>query len=125
MKKLVIYRCEVCGNIAVKLVDSGVPMVCCGQKMVEIKPNMNDGAVEKHMPVVEVSGNIVKVQVGSTLHPMTAEHYISHIIIETNKGYKVFNLTPKDEPKVEMTLGAKEKVNKVYSICNLHGIWAK
>ena len=45
MKKLVFYKCEVCGNVALKLVDKGVPMFCCGQKMSEIKPNTVDGAV--------------------------------------------------------------------------------
>lgn len=123
MKNLVFYRCEVCGNIAIKLVDKGVPMFCCGQKMVEIKANSNDGAVEKHVPVAEVKGNAVTVKVGSVLHPMTIEHYISHIIIETNLGYKVFNLTPTDEPKVEITLSNGEEYVKSYSVCNLHGIW--
>ena len=33
MKKLVFYKCEICGNVAIKLVDSGVPMFCCGMPM--------------------------------------------------------------------------------------------
>ena len=51
MKKLVFYRCSVCGNVAVKLVDSGVPMVCCGRPMNEIKANTTDASQEKHVPV--------------------------------------------------------------------------
>ena len=31
--------------------DSGVPVMCCGQKMTEIIPGTSDGAVEKHLPV--------------------------------------------------------------------------
>ena len=27
-----LYRCETCGNIIIKLVDSNVPVVCCGSK---------------------------------------------------------------------------------------------
>ena len=27
------YQCEHCGNLAVKLTDSGVPLVCCGQEV--------------------------------------------------------------------------------------------
>lgn len=32
------YQCEHCGNLAVKLTDSGVPMVCCGTPMTEVLP---------------------------------------------------------------------------------------
>ena len=31
--ELKLYRCAHCGNIAFKLVDKGVPLMCCGQKM--------------------------------------------------------------------------------------------
>ena len=27
------YKCETCGNVIVKLVDSKVPVMCCGKKM--------------------------------------------------------------------------------------------
>lgn len=30
------YKCMHCGNIAVKVFDAGVPLVCCGEKMVEL-----------------------------------------------------------------------------------------
>ena len=33
------YKCETCGNVVVKLVDSKVPLVCCGSKMQELVPN--------------------------------------------------------------------------------------
>lgn len=29
------YKCEVCGNVVAKIVDSGVPVMCCGKPMVE------------------------------------------------------------------------------------------
>ena len=45
------YICEHCGNIAVKVKDAGVPMMCCGQKMKELVPGTVDAAVEKHVPV--------------------------------------------------------------------------
>ena len=70
------YICEHCGNIIEYVKDSGVPVMCCGQKMTEIVPGTSDGAVEKHVPVVTVSGNEVLVQVGSVEHPMVEEHYI-------------------------------------------------
>ena len=42
------YKCEMCGNVVVKLVDSKVPLVCCGQKMQELVPNTVDASGEKH-----------------------------------------------------------------------------
>ena len=45
MKKLVFYKCQICGNVVVKLVDAGVPVFCCGQKMVVLDANTTDGAV--------------------------------------------------------------------------------
>ena len=31
-----LYKCAHCGNIAIKVVDSGVPLVCCGEPMEEL-----------------------------------------------------------------------------------------
>lgn len=124
MKKLVFYKCEVCGNVAVKLVDKGVPMFCCGQKMSEIKPNTVDGAVEKHKPVFSIKGNVVEVKVGQVPHPMGEEHYISHIILQTTNGFSVKTLQPNDQPQATFALSGSEKVEAVYSYCNLHGLWS-
>ena len=48
------YKCMHCGNIAVKVFDAGVPLVCCGEKMVELVAGSQDAALEKHVPAVEV-----------------------------------------------------------------------
>ena len=77
--ELKLYRCAHCGNIAFKLVDKGVPLMCCGQKMEELVPNTTDGALEKHVPQITREGNHVTIQVGSTIHPMLEEHYIQLI----------------------------------------------
>ena len=54
------YICEHCGNIIGMVKDSGVPVVCCGQKMKEIVPGTTDASVEKHVPVFEVKENKVE-----------------------------------------------------------------
>ena len=74
--ELKFYRCPICGNIVVKLENSGVPVVCCGKPMVELVPGTTDASVEKHVPVVTVDGNKVNVFVGGAEHPMVPEHYI-------------------------------------------------
>ena len=59
------YVCEHCGNIIEFAKASGVPVMCCGQKMTELVPGTSDGAHEKHVPVVTLNGNSILVEVGS------------------------------------------------------------
>ena len=100
-----LYRCETCGNIIIKLVDSSVPVVCCGTKMTELVPGSVDASLEKHVPVIRKDDGFISVLVGSTAHPMTEEHFISHVI------RAVFAVLDGVE-----ILGA-------YAYCNLHGFW--
>ncbi len=120
-----LYRCTHCGNIAIKVVDSGVSMVCCGDPMVELVPGAVDGTFEKHVPYVEVEGNAVHVQVGEVVHPMTPAHYIQLIVLVTTHGYQVAPLKPTDNPIAMFTLAEDDKPEKVYEYCNLHGLWVK
>ena len=114
------YKCMHCGNIAVKVFDAGVPLVCCGEKMVELVADSQDAALEKHVPAVEVEGNKVIVNVGSVDHPMLEEHWIQFICLVTDKGYQ---LAPGDAPHAEFVVAEGETPLKVYEHCNLHGLW--
>ena len=105
----------------VKVVDAGVPVMCCGEKMVELVPNTVDASGEKHLPVVTVlDNNSIKVEVGSVHHPMLPEHHISFVYVETENGGIQVNL--KDKPEAVVYLG-EEKAVAVYEYCNLHGLW--
>ena len=117
------YVCEHCGNIIVKIKDSKVPVVCCGEKMKELVPASVDASTEKHVPVVVVDNNKVNVTVGSVEHPMVDVHYIEWIILETNKGYHKYDLKPGDKPVAEFNLVEGEGVVCAYEYCNLHGLW--
>ncbi len=116
------YICERCGNLVEKVHSSGVDMVCCGQKMTEIIPGTVEASREKHIPVVETDGNTVKVTVGSVLHPMSAEHSILWVSLETDKGVHRKNLPVDGTPVVTFAL-TDEKPIAVYAYCNLHGLW--
>ena len=124
MKKLIFYRCQICGNIVIKLVDKGMPVFCCGQAMSEIQPNTTDAAVEKHCPVVEVSDGVATVKVGEVAHPMTPEHFISHIVLQTNVKVQYCQLQPGQQPQAEFALTDGEQVLQAFSFCNLHGVWS-
>lgn len=115
--------CRRCGNVIVKVVDSGVTPVCCGEDMVELRPNLTDTAVEKHLPVVECLDDCnFKVKVGSTPHPMTKEHHIAFIYVETEHGGQLFNLDPEGTAEAEFCT-CKDKPVAVYEYCNIHGLW--
>lgn len=122
MSKRKFYICRHCGNIITKLDDSGVPIVCCGEEMKELVAGATDAAGEKHVPVVKVEDKKVSVDVGAVTHPMTAEHYIEWIFLETEKGGQFKYLSPDTEPKVSFLLDGDEPVG-VYAYCNLHGLW--
>ena len=117
------FRCDHCGNFVGVINDAGVPMMCCGQKMTEVVAGTTDAAVEKHVPVVTVDGNIVKAVVGSVEHPMIEEHYIEWIALETEKGVQRKTLKAGDAPAAEFALTADDKVVAAYAYCNLQGLW--
>lgn len=117
------YKCMHCGNIAVKVFDAGVPLVCCGEKMVELGRRLPGRALEKHVPAVEVEGNKVIVNVGSVDHPMLEEHWIQFICLVTDKGYQIHPLAPAMPPTLSSSSPRARLPLKVYEHCNLHGLW--
>ena len=123
MKEQKFYICEHCGNIVSKVHDVGVPVFCCGQKMKELVPGTVEASLEKHVPAVSVEGATVKVAVGSVVHPMVEEHYISWVYLQTSVGGQQKNLVPGAEPVVTFALAEGELPVAVYAYCNLHGLW--
>ena len=119
------YKCNHCQNLIEMVDDRKVNPVCCGEKMMELVPGKVDASLEKHVPVVEVKDGVVEVMVGSVSHPMTEEHLIEWIVVETEKGVYRKNLKSGDAPMARFMLLDDEKVVNVYAYCNLHGLWQK
>lgn len=118
------YKCKICGKIVAMIKESASETVCCGSNMEELKAGTTDAAVEKHVPVVTVTGNTVSVSVGSVTHPMEEKHYIEWIALETSQSFQMKYLQPGMEPKVTFSLIEGETVVKAYANCNLHNLWA-
>ena len=116
------FICNHCKNMIGLIEDRGVPMACCGEEMTVLVPNTADASGEKHLPEVTVSGDSMKVQVGSVPHPMADEHFIQFIYVETEHGGQRKSLKPGDEPSAEFCF-ANDKPIAVYEYCNLHGLW--
>ena len=116
------YICEKCGNVIDKVSDSGVTPFCCGQKMSLLEAGTVEASREKHIPEVKVEDGRVSVFVGSVEHPMSEEHSILWICLETDKGSQYKHLSAGEKPAAEFAL-ADEKPVAVYAYCNLHGLW--
>ncbi len=120
-KKNEVYKCPLCGNIVEVMHTGAGELVCCGQPMDLMAENTVDAAQEKHVPVVEKTGNGYKVSVGSVAHPMEDKHWIEWIeLIADGKVYRQV-LNPGDAPEAEFCVDAAEVTARAY--CNLHGNW--
>lgn len=121
--KTVFYKCPHCGNVVMMMVDSGVVPVCCGDPMKRLDPHSFDGAREKHVPAVtRTEHGALEIKVGEVPHPMTPEHHICFIAVETANGIKVCHLDPEKPAEVVIRTDCCE-VTAVYEYCNLHGLW--
>ncbi len=117
------FLCKHCGNLIGMIEDAGVPIVCCGEPMEHLIPDTVEASKEKHIPVVTVDGSTITVAVGSVAHPMTEEHHISWVYLQTTLGGQRKNLTAGIDPKVTFALSDGETPIAVYAYCNLHGLW--
>ena len=118
--ELKLYRCAHCGNIVYKVVDKGVPVFCCGEKMEEMAANVTDAAVEKHVPQITREGSHATIQVGSVVHPMLEEHWIQFIAAVSGDKVTFKSLKPGEEPVLRT--GSADPI-AAYEYCNLHGFW--
>ncbi|WP_444641412.1 desulfoferrodoxin family protein [Caproiciproducens sp. R1] len=120
MSKVVFYRCEICGNMVALIRSGGGTLTCCGQNMTKLEANTTDAATEKHVPFVTKEDGKIKVQIGSTIHPMLPEHHIEWIALESGDRLEIAYLKPGMDPKAEFN---DAESGTVYEYCNLHGLW--
>ncbi len=121
MKRLDVYKCDLCGNIVEVAHVGGGTLVCCGQEMNLLEEKSADSTTEKHVPLIEPIQGGYKVTVGSTLHPVKDEHFIQWIELITESETLITFLNPGDEPVA--IFKTDEKAVKAREYCNLHGLW--
>ncbi|MDD1716273.1 MAG: desulfoferrodoxin [Methanolinea sp.] len=97
-------------------------LVCCGKPMERQVENTVDASTEKHVPVVESSGQGILVKVGAVPHPMDASHYIQWIEVISGPSLYVKGLKPGEKPEAAFPVSSKDV--KVRAYCNLHGLWS-
>lgn len=116
------FRCKHCGNLVGLINNAGVPMICCGEAMEELIPNTVEAATEKHIPAVSVKERLVHAEVGSVAHPMTQEHHIEFIYLQTENGGQRRCLKVGSKAAAMFAV-LDDKPLEVYAYCNLHGLW--
>lgn len=119
------FQCKACGNIVGLIEDRGGTLSCCSAPMMELIPNTQDAAQEKHVPEVtfDREGGEVTVQVGKVAHPMLPEHYIEWIHLTTEQGAQIKHLHPGDAPEAVFKVAGDDKPVAAFAFCNLHGLW--
>ncbi|MDP4118082.1 MAG: desulfoferrodoxin family protein [Bacillota bacterium] len=122
-KFLICKKCKAMVAVIDECTCEGCGFNCCGEQMSEIVPGTTDASLEKHVPVITKDGKKVVVSVGAVPHPMTPEHYIQWISIETKQGNQRKCLTPKDKPEACFMLCQDDEIIAAYAYCNLHSLW--
>ncbi len=113
---LKFYQCNECKKVVITKEELN-----CG--LTELVVGSVDASKEKHVPVVSKKCKQVKVDVGSIAHPMSEEHYIVFVAIETAQGYQVKYFTPDSAPVATFSLADGDTFVAAYAYCNLHGVW--
>ncbi len=121
MKKNDIYKCkedgvvfEILSNVNIDLPEDA-PIELLGEQTA-------DSAIEKHVPILEETENGIKVTVGSTLHPMTDEHFIEWIEVINGDYVNRKYLKPGNLPVAEFYVQKQDGLI-VRQFCNVHGLW--
>ena len=131
VQKLDIYGCGATGDekcdCLVQIVNAcdecELVCTCCDQAMVKLEPKTADKATEKHVPVIEKIDGGYKVTVGTTLHPMVAEHWIQWIELRVGNQVLREYLSPGDEPSATFLVACEKCEPAALEHCNKHGLW--
>lgn len=119
--KTKFYCCKHCGNMIGFIRNTGVPIFCCGEPMGEMPINSQEASGEKHLPVAQRDGDNIIIKVGEVVHPMSEEHFIDWIYLETIKGGQ--RKLCLDSPSAVFALVPGDMPIAAYAYCNLHGLW--
>ncbi len=115
-----ILKCEKCGALVEVLEDCNCEnscIMCCNEKMTELKSNSSDASREKHLPEYEIKDDVVYVKVN---HVMDEDHFIKWIKVVSDNNVITTYFNPNEEAVVTFKY---IKGTEVYSYCNIHGLW--
>jgi len=116
-----LLKCKKCGSVLEKLVQGSETVSL--DDLEELKPKHDGEGSQKHVPILERSGDNVIIKVGEITHPMEVEHRICFIeLIDGNVTYRK-TLKPGEEPKTVFKVDTDVSKLKAREYCNVHGLW--
>ena len=121
MDSKLFYQCDNCNSVLLEL--NGTLTQYCTHSQDLLQPNTVEASKEKHIPVLAFKENKLHVKVGSLPHPMTAEHSILWIFVQTRNGGQYVQLTPENLPEADFAVEQLDVI-RVYAYCDIHGLWS-
>ena len=117
MNELNLKKCSKCGKIVNVMTYNNQNIMCCNEIMLDIKSNITECAIEKHIPSYKIINDKILVEVN---HVMEEDHYISFITLVKNNLEITKYLNDKLKAEVEFPY---LKDATLYAYCNKHGLW--
>jgi superoxide reductase len=118
---LQIFKCNTCGQIVMVVHEGEGQLVCCKVPMEQQIEKTSDTGMEKHVPILEKSGDGVLVRVGSIPHPMEESHHIEWIEVINGPYLHVRGMKAGEKPEALFTSTIPDTKARIY--CNVHGLW--
>jgi superoxide reductase len=119
---LEIMKCNLCGKVAMIIRDGGKRTICCDQLMERLTEQGPGAQGDLHVPVIEKSGNGIRVKVPGFPAEMKKDHYLEWIEVTDGKKLQVMGLGPGDA--AEAMFGATGQGVKTRAYCEQHGLWS-
>jgi len=81
-------------------------------------------AQEKHIPVVEIKENEIRVNVGSIPHPMMENHHIEFIgLYDDGELIEKKTISSNEKPETSFEKPSYTEDLSAIAKCNIHGLW--
>lgn len=120
MDPKLFYQCNDCNGVLLEM--NGTLSQYCDHSQILLTTNAVEASKQKHLPVLDFSDHKLHVKVGSAPHPMTMDHSILWIFVQTRNGGQYTQLTPEDLPEATFMV-LESDVLRVYAYCDVHGLW--
>lgn len=119
-KKVKFYRCPICHSVVEMIDDQGQSLTCCGVPMELLKPKTSGPEEEFHIPVIKKQDGLLYINVGSKMHPQTADHHIACILLVTKQTVRRSDISENEAPATVFT---EKDHGDVYVYCTYDGLW--
>lgn len=121
LMKTLFYRCDTCGNVVVKIVDSKAPLSCCGKPMRALEPNVVTAENRKYQPeVVLLEDRRLRIVPCPGGHCVAADGEKMFLYVEFGGGGTWLDAASNTD--VVLPIGIHRPI-AVYKYCSRHGLW--